>query len=209
MTRTFAVLIASALLASPALVIGCATPAYKQGDSTAASMRSSEAAGDALLMAAQNASTYFASLEGGELKAIFPRFEKEVDAFDSSMKRLRSSILDVRNSANAYIASLKKTEESILNEGLKAKTQSRIDRVTRELSEIDGLAGSVESIAAELSTSFSDVRNFLRADLSSRGVADASSMWKDVDAGIGRLGKAVEDLKRELADVQSAISSDA
>jgi prefoldin subunit 5 len=203
------ILTAAVLAISPALVVGCATPAYKKGDSTAAAMKGSDSAADALLMAAQNAQTYFTSMTGGELKAIFPRFEKEVDSFDSSAKRLNSSIGDVRSSAKGYIDSLVKTQESIENESLKAQTQLRIDRISEELSQIDGLVASVESLSSELSKSFSDVRKFLSADLSARAVRDAEGMWKNVDATIGRLGTAITDLKRELADVQTAISSDA
>lgn len=202
-----ALLVAAILAASPALLVGCATPAYKKGDSTAAAMRNSDTTTSALFLAAQNAQTYFASMAGGDLKAIFPSFEKEVDAFDSSMKRFSSSIADVRSSAKGYIDSLVKAQESITNESLKAQTQLRIDRITEELADIDGLVSSVESLSSELSTNFSDVRNFLRADLSARGIKDAQGMWKNVDATIGRLGKAVDDLKRELAEVQSAISS--
>ncbi len=203
------ILTAAVLAISPALIVGCATPAYKKGDSTASAMRGSESAADALLMAAQNAQTYFTSMSGGDLKALFPRFEKEVAAFDSGAKRMTSSIAEVRASAKAYIDSLVKTQGAIENESLKAQTQLRIDRISEELSQIDGLAASVESLSAELSKSFSDVRTFLSADLSARALRDAGGMWKNVDATIGRLGTAVTDLKRELADVQTAISSDA
>lgn len=202
-----AILVAAVLVPSPALLIGCATPAYKKGDSTAAAMRNSDGAADALLMAAQNTQTYFASMAGGDLKAIFPRFEKEVDSFDASRKRMASSIADVRSSAKSYTDSLVKTQGEITDENLKGQMQRRIDRITTELSQIDGLVSSVETLSSELSTNFSDVRNFLRADLSDRGIKDSQGLWKNVDASIGRLGRVISDLKRELGDVQAAISS--
>lgn len=200
-------ILAATISLAPLALVGCSTPGYKQGDSAADTMRGAETAAGALVTSAQNAQTYFASLQEGELKSIFARFEKEVDGFDSSIKRLRGSLADVRANTNKYIDSLKKTSESISSPDLKAKTDGRVANIAQQLSEIDGYAAQVDSIAVELGKDFSDLRNFLRADLSARGVADAAPMRKGIDDGIGLLGKAVEELKKQLADVQTAVAS--
>ena len=200
-------LLAVAFSLAPATLVGCSTPGYKKADSAADTMRGADQAAAALLGSAQNAQTYFASLEEGELKSLFARFEKGVDSFDSSLKRLRGSLADVRSNTNGYIDSLKKTSESLASADLKTKTESRIANIAQQLSEIDGCAAQVDSIAVELGKDFSDLRNFLRADLSMRGVADAAPMGKGIDETITRLGRAVEELKKQLSDVQSAIAS--
>ncbi|MEY3142840.1 MAG: hypothetical protein RLY21_1333 [Planctomycetota bacterium] len=202
-------LLAAAISFAPAALVACSTPGYKKGDSAADTMRGADQVAASLVNSARNAQTYFASLQEGELKPLFARFEKEVDGYDSSIKRLRSSLADVRSNTNGYIASLKKTSEAISSADLKMKTDARIANISQQLSEIDGCAAHVDSIATELSKDFSDIRNFLRADLSTRGLADAAPMAKDVDAAIGRLGKAVDELKRQLADVQTAVASGA
>jgi hypothetical protein len=107
------------------------------------------------------------------------------------------------------IASLKKTSEAISSADLKMKTDARIANISQQLSEIDGCAAQVDTIAGELSKDFSDLRSFLRADLSTRGLADAAPMAKGIDGTINRLGKAVDELKRQLSDVEAAIASGA
>ena len=202
-------LLAATISLAPLALVGCSTPGYKQGDSAADTMRVADQSAAALVTSAQNAQTYFASLQEGELKSIFARFEKEVDGFDSSIKRLRGSLADVRTNTNKYIESLKKTSEAISSPDLKAKTDGRVANIAQQLSEIDGYAAQVDSAALELSKDFSDLRSFLRADLSARGVADAAPMRKGIDDGISRLGNAVQEFKKQLADVQTAISSGA
>lgn len=194
---------------APLAIVGCSTPGYKKGDSAADTMRGADQAAAGLLNAAQNAQTYFASLQEGELKSLFARFEKGVDSFDSSLKRLRGSLADVRSNTNGYIESLKKTSETLASADLKTKTDARIANIAQQLSEIDGYAAQVDSVAVELGKDFTDLRNFLRADLSMRGVTDAAPMGKGIDETITRLGKAVEELKKQLADVQTAVASGA
>lgn len=206
--RHFAsVLLAAAIPLAPLSLAACSTPGYKKGDSAAATMRGAEQAANAVVTTAQNAQTYFASLQEGELKPLFTRFEKEVDAFDSSLSRLRGALADVRRDTNRYIESLKQADAAISSADLKAKTQGRIANIAQQLSEIDGCAAQVDTTAVELAKDFSDLRNFLRADLSVRGVTDAAPMRKGIDEGIARLGKTVEELKRQLSDVQSAVAS--
>ena len=205
--------LASSGLACLALVsftlVGCSTPGYKKGDSAASTMRSADQTANALVTSARNAQTYFASMQEGELKPLFARFEKEVGSFESNLKRLRGSLADVRSDTNGYIASLKTTSEALSSTDLKAKTNSRIANIEQQLSEIDGCAAQVDSIAVELGKDFSDLRNFLAADLSARGLADAAPMAKDIDGTINRLGKAVDELKKQLTDVQTAVASGA
>ena len=90
-------------------------------------------------------------------------------------------------------------------------SQRRNYRMFQQLSEIDGCAAQVDAIAGELSKDFSDLRNFLRADLSTRGLADAAPTAKGIDATINRLGKAVEELKRQREEAahggRGAVSS--
>lgn len=202
-------LLVAAISLAPAVLVACSTPGYKQGDSAADTMRGADGAAAAVFTTAQNAQTYFASLQEGELKPLFARFEKEVDGFDSSVKRLRGSLSDVRSNTNKYIDSLKKTGEALANADLKNKTEGRIANIAQQLSEIDSYAAQVDSVAGEVSKDFADIRSFLRADLSARGLADAASMRKGVDDAITRLGKAVDELKKQLADVQAAVSSGA
>jgi uncharacterized protein YukE len=202
-------LLAAAISLAPVALVGCSTPGYKKGDSAADTMRGADQTAASLLSSAQNAQTYFASLQEGELKPLFARFEKEVDAYDSNIKRLRGSLADVRSNTNGYIASLKKTSEAISSADLKMKTDARIANISQQLSEIDGCAAQVDTIAGELSKDFSDLRSFLRADLSTRGLADAAPMAKGIDGTINRLGKAVDELKRQLSDVEAAIASGA
>jgi predicted negative regulator of RcsB-dependent stress response len=114
---------------------------------------------------------------------------------------------DVRNSTNGYIASLKKTQETITNEGLKAKTEARIANITTQLGEIDGAAAAAESLANEVGSELNDLRAFLRADLSERGIRDSAPARKEMDAAIKRFGDGLQQLKRELKDVQAAIAS--
>jgi prefoldin subunit 5 len=205
MTRTF-VLIAALSLA-PCALTACSTPGYKKADSAADNMRSADSVADALLASALNAQTYANSFQIGELKATFPRFEKEVDNFQSNLKRLRSSVNDVRSSTNGYIDSLKKTQEAITNADLKAKTEARIANITAQLGEIDGAAATAESLANEVGSELNDLRAFLRADLSERGIKDSAPARKEMDAAIKRLGDGLQQLKRELKDVQAAIAS--
>lgn len=209
MRHTTPALLAAAISLAPFALVGCSTPGYKKGDSAASTMRSTDQTANALVTTARNAQTYFASMQEGELKPLFARFEKEVDSYDSSIKRLRGSLADVRSDTNGYIESLKKTSEMLSSADLKAKTDSRIANIAQQLSEIDGCAAQVDTVAGELSKDFSDLRNFLRADLSSRGLADAAPMAKGIDGTITRLGKAVDELKKQLGDVQAAIASGA
>jgi hypothetical protein len=210
MPRLSTALLTSLILAvAPTTFVACSTPGYKKADSAADNMRSAEGAADALLMSAQNAQTFANSLQAGELKAMFPKFEKEVDTFESNLKRLRGSISGVRSSTNQYVASLQKTQESISSSDLKAKTESRISNISVQLADIDGIAGNADSIATEVLSGLSDLRTFLRADLSARAVTDSAPTRKAIDSSIARLGTALNALKKELADVETAIGSDA
>lgn len=202
-------LVAGLLSLAPIAFTGCSTPGYKKGDSAADNMRSANGAADALLASALNAQTYANSFQAGELKSTFPRFEKEVDAFQSNLKRLRGAVSDVRNSTNGYIQALKKTQESISNADLKSRTETRIANITAQLADIDGAAGKVDSTATEVGSELADLRTFLQADLSMRGITDSAPARKELDAAVGRFGEAIQQLKKELTDVQTAIGSDA
>lgn len=206
-TRT-STLVALALLSlAPVALVGCSTPGYKKGDSAADTMRTADQAAMALLTSAQNAQTYFLSLQQGELKPMFARFEKEVDTYDSNAKRLTGAVADVRSNTNAYIATLRKTGEGLSNPSLKSANQARIDEITKQLSDIDGRAGTADKAAAEVSKDLGDLRNFLRADLSPRAITNAAPMLNTLDLGISKLGAAIEALRKDLADVQNAIAS--
>ena len=67
------------LALAPVALVGCSTPGYKKGDSAADTMRGADQTAAALLSSAQNAQTYFASLQEGELKPLFARTEKGLE----------------------------------------------------------------------------------------------------------------------------------
>lgn len=206
--RSFtAALLAVAVSLAPAALVACSTPGYKKGDSAADTTRGADQAAVALLGSAQNAQTYLASLQQGELKPLFARFEKEVDSFDSNRKRLRSSIDSLRSNTNSYLGELKKTSEAITSADLTAKVDARIANISKQLADIDGYAAGADSAADEVSKELADLRNFLRADLSMRAVEGSAASRAQLDASVARLGGAVDALKRELAEVQTALAS--
>jgi chromosome segregation ATPase len=192
---------------APLVLVACSTPGYKKADSAADTTRSADQAAIALLGSAQNAQTYLASLQQGELKPIFARFEKEVDAFDGNRKRLRGAIEDLRKGTNGYIDELQKTSEAITSADLTAKVHARIANISKQLSDIDGYASGVDSAADEVAGELADLRNFLRADLSMRAVEGSAASRSELDASVTRLGSAIDALKRELAEVQAALAS--
>lgn len=202
-----ALLAVTAISLATASLVGCSTPGYKKADSAATDMTSASSAAEQFVVSAQNVQTYFASMEGTELKPLFAKFEKEVDNFDSSAKRLRDSIKGVRSSTNDYMASLRKTAEAISNTDLKAKTEARLDTISKQLADIDEAAKKVDSAGGVLAKHFGDARQFLRADLSMRAVKEAAPMWNSVDADIGTLRTGVIGLKKELGDLSEVLAS--
>lgn len=202
-----ALLTATIVALAPLAFVACSTPGYKKGDSAADTTRGADQAAVALLGSAQNAQTYLASLQQGELKPLFARFEKEVDSFDANRKRLRGSIEDLRKNTNGYLDELKKTSEAITSADLTAKVDARIANISKQLSDIDGYASAADSVADEVSRELADLRNFLRADLSMRAVEGSAASRSELDSAVTRLGAAVDALKRELAEVQTALAS--
>ena len=208
MHRTSSTLVAAVFVSlAPVFVAACATPGYKKADSAAGTTRSADQAAADLLGSAQNAQTYLASLQQGELKSLFARFEKEVDSFDANRKRLRNSIEELRKGTNGYIDELQRTREAITSADLSAKVDARIANISKQLSDIDGYASGADSVADEVARELADLRNFLRADLSMRAVEGSAASRAELDAAAGRLAAAIDALKRELSEVQTALSS--
>ena len=208
MHRTSSTLVAAVFVSlAPVFVAACATPGYKKADSAAGTTRSADQAAADLLGSAQNAQTHLASLQQGELKSLFARFEKEVDSFDANRKRLRNSIEELRKGTNGYIDELQRTREAITSADLSAKVDARIANISKQLSDIDGYASGADSVADEVARELADLRNFLRADLSMRAVEGSAASRAELDASAGRLAAAIDALKRELSEVQTALSS--
>jgi hypothetical protein len=143
-------------------------------------------------------------------KPAFDMFAKELEAFGDTTQQLTKQRATLKTKAEAWFADFQIKGETIQDEELRKASADRLaafrEQVAQVSSQVDGLMAGTSS----LQTRLMDLRTFLGADLTAKGIGSVSSRITDsvkdgrkVAADLGRLSKASEDISNSMRAARS------
>lgn len=173
--KHFALLILTATtVATTALLTGCKSPGYDQGNKTAANIQASAARISAL---SGQIDTTLAALNdivakpAADLRPQYKQFASSLGELESAAREIASARGGMGDEGKAFFAKWDEQIAQIQNEDIKARSQSRKDEVSKQLLAIKTSYAEAAAAFKPFLADLKDVQKYLSVDLTASGVA--------------------------------------
>lgn len=191
------------------IAAACKSTGVDRSEGTAQAMRQMKSAlEDApAKINAVTASLEELSEEGGDMKAEFAAFTRNVDALSSHRERVRSLRADVESNKAVFTSEWEKGIQVIKNEDLRQRAVERREAVVARFAEVAEVADEGKQEFEPWMEKVLDLRSYLENDLNPSGVDSVSDVVREISDGATSVHESITTLLEELDEIAEAIAA--
>jgi len=198
------------LVATVALLAGCATSGYESGNKTAKNIQKAadkigalSAQVDATLSALNDLVTH----PQPDLRPQFKTFTSKMKTLDNSAKEITKARMAMGDEGKQFLAKWDAEVAQINNEDIKARSESRKAEVTAKLQAIKRSYAETEVAFKPLAGDLRDVEKYLSVDLTTGGLAAMKDVATQASVHATPLKQSLDKLAADFKSLGVAMSA--
>jgi chromosome segregation ATPase len=189
---------------------GCAAPTnIERAESAASLMREMKTAltdAPAKITAVTTALDALAK-DGGDMKAEFQTYSKEVDTLLGHRDKLRGLRKEIDKSREEFTAAWETKTKELASEDMRKLAEQRRAEFATKFGELTKVADAGRNEFEPWLQSVLDVRTYLLSDLNPTGVKAVSDQIKKINGGAASVNKKIETVVTGLEQISTAIAA--
>lgn len=145
--------------------------------------------------------------KGGDMRAEFKTFDRNVNNLISLRNRFNKLNADVKSSKSAFIEAWAESQLTMSNDELRARAKKRRSEVVSRFDELDEFVSEAKAKFEPWLQEVLDIRNYLESDLNANGIASIEDVASQISKKAVPVKSKIDELITELDQLSNEITA--